>query len=428
MLPNHSKSENSLPTDIDGPKRNWRAFFLVALSLAMVTVAYIAVDRLNMSGAMAYTVQGLMIVAEIFLIGKGADWLVEAASRLAESLGMSHLVIGLTVVAFGTSAPEAVVSIGAGLQGNGDITIANVIGSNIFNLCIILGTVAAVARHGLRIDRELFLRDGPLLLASSIVLFLFVGGLPSSVGSSGTGIGPRSLCLLNFGLERGEGAILFLGLVLYLLWLYRLARKKGRVPEFEHEREEGLGWQPKNSDSGRTSAPRRVPGASIGSTLRDFALLGGSLALVLVACHLLVGQVEAANGAVKGYGALWFAKMLGVPDYVVGLTIVAAGTSAPEFVVSLYAALKGHFGLCVGNLVGSSLFNVMGVVGLSGIILQKPLSEPVAVSPAATVNLIALIAIAAVVAFFMWSKQRITRVEGVILVLLGLGCWIRDFL
>ena len=151
------------------------------------------------------------------------------------------------------------------------------------------------------------------------------------------------------------------------------------------------------------------------------------LFLVIEGCGFLVGHAETVDGGIKGVGAVWFAKQMGVSDYVIGVTIVAAGTSTPEFVVSLIAALRGRFDMTIGNLIGSDLFNMLGVVGLAGIVLQRPLAPPVAVEPAAIGSLLALCALVALTWMFMRTGDRLLRWEGAVLVAIGVGRWVLDF-
>ena len=394
---------------------------LVAVSLAQVAAAYMLISRDLVAGWLLYVQQVSLIVSIVYLIGVGAGWLVGSACRMARLLGISDLVIGLTVVAFGTSAPEAAASLAAGFKGNGDITIANVIGSNIFNLCFILGGVALLVKGGLRTDRALFVRDGPILLFGTLLLFLFVGGIPGSVAAlSGPSAPSQGIGLLNLRLERWEGVVLVAGLVAYLMALYVTLRTERRASRVA-------------LTAGHARAPRSAGVApdpdhdAEQATWLDIPIFLAGLLFVVGGCHLLVGHAEVADGMVKGFGALWFAKIWHVPDYVVGVTIVAAGTSAPEFVVSLVAALRGSFGISAGNLLGSDIFNMFGVVGLAGIIVQPPLAPAVAVSPLAIPSLLALCALVAITIFFMWTGNRVSRLEGAILLLIGIGRWIFDF-
>jgi cation:H+ antiporter len=344
--------------------------------------------------------------------------LVDAACCIAQRLGVSELMVGLTIVGFGTSAPEMAASLSAGLQGNGDITIANVVGSNIFNLCFILGGVAFMVEGGIRADREVIVRDGPVLLVGTLLLLAFVGG----VGWSASGPG----YVFDHSLERMEGAILLALLALYLLGLFFWA-KRGNfrldIPEAAGARfyksaeivEHGLS----------TNCLVKTRGAESLFT-NIFALLLGLL-FVIGGCHVLVGRANEVQGAVHGFGALWFAKALGVPDYIIGVTIVAAGTSAPEFVVSLVAALRRSFSVSIGNILGSEIFNIFGVVGLAGMILQQPVAPAVSISPTAVPSLLSLCGLALVTVFFLWTGRRVSRGEGLVLVLIGIGRWYLDF-
>jgi cation:H+ antiporter len=384
---------------------------LPGICVVFVSLSYILVMYTAMSGTLAVIVQSIMFISTIYLVSKGADWFVDSASQLATLLSISPLVIGLTVVAFGTSAPEAITSLVAGLKGVGDITLANVVGSNIFNMCVILGCVAIIAKGGLPVERNLIRRDGPLLISSSIALFCFLGALPMGAGAGEPGWGPSWLRLFDSRLQFIEGVLLFFSLLCYLFGLYWLGRNQATVLEFSGHTEESV-----------CSAPG-VP-VKKSSVFAYLLLLAFSVVLMLGSCQLMVGLVEQSiNGELRGYGALWFARLLNVPDYTVGLTIIAAGTSAPEFVVSLVAALKGRFEICVGNLVGSSLFNIMGVMGLSGMVLQEPLARQVSISPSAVYGLYILIAISLITAFIMYTERRISLREGVLLFVLGLGSW-----
>lgn len=373
--------------------------FVAALALAGGALAVARLELLD--GPLRYLPQSLVVVGVIILIAEGANWLVDASTRIARRLGVSELVIGLTVVALGTSAPEVAASLVAGFRGNGDITIANVVGSNIFNLCFVLGGVTLFLKDGMRTAAALRWRDGPILIGSTVLLVLFVGGIPGSTRVGGSGL----FGLLDRSLQLGEGIVLATALVGYLYFLYRSRKDHGE-------------------DDAVDELPQDVP-----STLVvDIALFLLGLALVVGGCHVLVGEAELLDGVVHGHGALWFAKEWGLPDYVVGITIVAAGTSAPELVISLTAALRGSLGISAGNAIGSSTFNVLGVVGVSGIVLQKPLvATPVTVSAPAVPGLLWLIALTALAVLFVGTGRRLTRLEALILVLTGLTRWIFDF-
>lgn len=372
---------------------NWeRVTLWTALGLA--PAAFLARHAFS-PGAPQAPVQGLLLVGMVGIIAHGANWLVAAACRIASIIGVSHLVIGLTVVAVGTSAPEIAASLLAGFEGHGDIAVANVVGSNVFNICFILGGVAVLSKGGLRTDRDLIVRDTPLLLLGTLLMFAFVGGLPGTPepGPAG-GFFP---VLLNRKLERLEGIVMAAILVGYLVRLY-LARDPGAEPEDDFGE-----YQPSDI----------------------FWLLLGLVAVV-GGCRVLVGEAAIVDGQLQGYGALWFAKLWDVPEHVVGITLIAAGTSAPELVVSLVAALRGAIGLSAGNLVGSDIFNFYGVIGLSGMLLQPPAASPVMVSAPLVVGVAAPIFVVALTLFFMWTGRRISRMEGVALLLLGAVRWTVD--
>ena len=298
----------------------------------------------------------VILLVSIIVIGKGAVWLVDAAARVAKHFGISELVIGLTVVAFGTSAPEFGVTILAAIRGMGDISVGNIVGSNIFNLGFILGGTAII--HSLKTSRTVVFRDGIFLLFGGILLSVF---------------------LWDLTLSKIEGIILFSLLVLYLLYLYV---KKESIEE-EAPTHAMYRWDP--------------------------ILLFVGIGLVIVGSHFLVES------------AVNIARFMGVSDWVIGATIIAAGTSAPEFATSLTAAMKSRYGMSVGNLIGSDIFNLFGVLGVAG--MMRNLS----VGHDAHINLIILSFMIAVVIIFMRTGWVVSRKEGIILVMIGLLRWIYSF-
>ena len=298
----------------------------------------------------------VILLVSIIVIGKGAFWLVDAAARVAKHFGISELVIGLTVVAFGTSAPEFGVTILAAIRGMGDISVGNIVGSNIFNLGFILGGTAII--HSLKTSRTVVFRDGIFLLFGGILLSVF---------------------LWDLTLSKIEGIILFTLLVLYLLYLYF----KKETIETEEPTHAMYRWDP--------------------------ILLFVGIGLVIVGSHFLVES------------AVSIARFMGVSDWVIGATIIAAGTSAPEFATSLTAAMKSRYGMSVGNLIGSDIFNLFGVLGVAG--MMRNLS----VGHDAHINLIILSFMIAVVLIFMRTGWVVSRKEGIILVMIGLLRWIYSF-
>ena len=298
----------------------------------------------------------VILLVSIIVIGKGAVWLVDAAARVAKHFGISELVIGLTVVAFGTSAPEFGVTILAAIRGMGDISVGNIVGSNIFNLGFILGGTAII--HSLKTNRTIVFRDGIFLLFGGILLSVF---------------------LWDLTLSKIEGIILFTLLVLYLLYLYF----NKETIETEEPTHAMYRWDP--------------------------ILLFVGIGLVIVGSHFLVES------------AVNIARFMGVSDWVIGTTIIAAGTSAPEFATSLTAAMKSRYGMSVGNLIGSDIFNLFGVLGIAGIMRNLSVGHD------AQINLIILSFMIAVVIIFMRTGWVVSRKEGIILVMIGLLRWIYSF-
>jgi cation:H+ antiporter len=258
----------------------------------------------------------LMFVAGLVALIAGADLLVRGASKLALSFGISPLVVGLTVVAFGTSAPEVAVSVGAVFKGQTDIAIGNVVGSNIFNVLFILGLSAIIAP--LIVNIQLIRQEVPIMIGSSIILLgLMFDGRISPL----------------------DGVVLFGLMVAYTVFLVVQSRAQTKAAKDEYAAEykqpEAGGWDSK---------------------------LPIQLGLIAVGLGLLVlGSDWLVTASVI------FAKALGVSDLVIGLTIVAAGTSMPEVATSVMAAIKGERDIAVGNVVGSNTFNILGCLGVSGI-------------------------------------------------------------
>ena len=298
-----------------------------------------------------------IVLVCVGVIAKGAAWLVDSASKIAKHFGISELVIGLTILALGTSAPEFAVSILAALKGVGNIAIGNIVGSNIFNLGFILGGTAII--HSLKTSRIVIVIDGFFLLFGTFILLFF---------------------LWDLTLTKFEGGVLFSLLILYLGYLY--------IKREPLETEQVMGkmdrWDPLN-------------------------LIGG-LAMVLVGAHFMVES------------AINLARYMGVSEWVIGATVIAAGTSAPEFATSLAAALRSRYGMSVGNLIGSDIFNLFGVLGVAGMLNNIPVSLD------ARMHLVFLSLMVALVLVFMRTGWVVSRREGYILVMIGLVRWINSFI
>lgn len=255
---------------------------------------------------MNFVLQIVFLALGFFLLVKGADWFVDGASGLARKLGIPQLVIGLTIVAMGTSLPEAAVSISAALRGNAEITIGNIVGSNILNILIILGVTALIAT--LKVADSTVRYEIPFMIVVTFVL-LWLG----YTGGQVTWL---------------EGVILWVLFLLYLRYLYMMA-KKGKEEEREVEQ------------------------------LSTAKIIGLILAGVVMI-------VAGSNFAVEGASNL--AKALGISQRFIGLTIVALGTSLPELVTSVSAARKHNADIAIGNIVGSNIFNILFIVGTTALI------------------------------------------------------------
>ena len=264
--------------------------------------------------------QLLLFAAGLAGLVLGAGLLVRGSSKLALSFGISPLVVGLTIVAFGTSAPEVAVSVGAVLDGNPDIAIGNVVGSNIFNVLFILGISALITP--LVVNQQLIRQEVPIMLGASLLLL--------ALGLDGQ---------LSFW----DGALLFGLLLVYTAFLIIQSRRQTQAAQAAQAGPEG-DVQPAEDRTWDASLP-----AQLG------LIAAGLVALVLGSDALVTASVA-------------FAKQMGVSDLVIGLTIVAAGTSMPEVATSITAAIKGERDIAVGNVVGSNTFNILGCLGLSGLV------------------------------------------------------------
>ena len=261
-----------------------------------------------------------LFIVGLVLLTVGADVLVRGASRLASAVGISPLVVGLTVVAFGTSAPEAAVSVQAAMTGAGgaDLALGNIVGSNVFNILFILGLSAIIAP--LLVAQQLVRVEVPILIAVSLLLLAF--GLDGSIG-------------------RMNGLVLFGGVIAYTVFVIRQSRKESAEIQKEYAEKYAA-----------------LPGRP-GRLIVNLLLIAAGLAMLVVGSNWLVD------------GAIAVARMLGLSELVIGLTIVAAGTSLPEVATSIMASIKGERDIAVGNVVGSCLFNILAVLGLAAIVAPE---------------------------------------------------------
>lgn len=298
-----------------------------------------------------------LLIAGLAALLTGAELLVRGASRLALRFGISPLVIGLTVVAFGTSSPELAVSVQSGLAGQADIAVGNVVGSNIFNVLAVLGLAALIAP--LMVQQQLVRFEVPLIVGLSVLVLV--------MAQDGR-IGPF------------DGLLLVAGLVAYTVLVIRQTRREAATVQAEYAKEFGV------AAAGR---PGRLP--------VQVALILGGLGLLVLGATWLVDS------------AVSIARALEISEAVIGLTIVAAGTSLPELATSVVAAMRGERDIAVGNVVGSSVFNLLGILGVAALVTPGGLS----VAPGLLFfDIPVMIAVAFACMPIFGTGQRIARWEG----------------
>lgn len=300
----------------------------------------------------------------------GAEWLVRGAARLAASFGMPQVLVGLTVVAYGTSAPELVVGLGAGFAGQSGIALGNAVGSNIANLGLILGLTALIAPCA--VDPAIIRREVPVLIATSLLV---------------------PLALWDGRIARWEGVALLVLAFGYTVHMVRTTRRNA-MPA---------------ASSTSAEAVADIASAASGTEPDDHAP-GARRRAALLAITGLVLLV--AGGKVFVDGAVGIARLLGLSERLIGLTIVAVGTSLPELATSLIAARRGHAGIAVGNVVGSNIFNVLLILGASS--LPHPIEANLASLRADIAFLIGMTLLGALT---MITDRRVSRTEGGLLVL-----------
>jgi cation:H+ antiporter len=306
----------------------------------------------------------LLLSAGLAALYFGAEWLVRGSSSLAVRFGVSPLLVGLTVVAYGTSTPELIVSVTAATTGQGGIAVGNVVGSNIFNIGVILGLTALLCP--MRVQLQLLRFDIPVMIAVSLLMVFF----------------------FRDGFIQFWEALVFLGLiVVYTVVNIRLARRTN---------------DPAVAAEFAAGAPPPT-----GSTGRDVGLIVAGLATLIFGSRWFVS------------GAIDLARLLGWSEAVIGLTIVAAGTSLPELASSLIAAWRKQPDIAIGNVVGSNIYNILATLGASG-----ALAAPLAASGVRLEDTAAMIGFAVVMGVIAWTGQTLRRWEGALLLALyGLYLW-----
>ena len=335
----------------------------------------------------------LSLVGGFILLVAGAELLVRGASRLAVGFGISPLVVGLTVVAFGTSAPELAVSVSSALRDNAGIAVGNIVGSNIFNVLFILGVSALITP--LVVSQRIVRVEVPLMIGASLLVLM---------------------CGLDGYVSRVEGTSMFVGLIAYTIWC--IIQSRSETTDVRQEYASEFGGQAAVSDERNGSVsqlqalPATVSITDDSNTQRlanehadrpRYALL---VHIVFVICGL--GMLVFGSDLLVA-GATELARWLGASDLLIGLTIVAAGTSLPEVATSIMAAIRGERDIAVGNVVGSNLFNILGVLGLSAVVARDGVPVPQA-AMLCDIPVMLVTAVACLPVFF--TGHKIARWEG----------------
>lgn len=316
----------------------------------------------------------LSLFGGLALLVLGGEMLVRGAVRLAERLGMSPLLIGLTLVGFGTSTPELVTSVQAALAGSPGIAVGNIVGSNIANILLILGIAAILSP--ISVSSAALKRDGSLVLLSALALVV-VGYLST--------------------LNHWTGAAFVLGLASYVYYAYLQERGAARSGSPDHTAafEKGQALE------------EAVPHLNEGHARSLFA--DAAIALTLCLAGLVIVVI---GGSYLVDGAIQLARAFGISETVIGLTIVAVGTSTPELVTSVIAAIRKHSDVALGNILGSNIYNILGIGGLTGMISPTPIPPEIV----AFDNLV-MVGVTVALLVFMYSGRTINRMEGSLLIL-----------
>lgn len=303
----------------------------------------------------------LFVVLSLFLLFVGAEGLVKGSASLALKAGISPLVVGLTVIAMGTSSPELVVGLKAALEGQGDIVVGNVVGSNIFNIAVILGITSLI--YPISVHLQVIKMDAPVMLATAVILVVL---------------------LLDQSITRVEGSFLFLGVIIYTLVLILIARRE-KAPQLDDLTE-------------------AIPSPS-SHWAKDLAFVIVGVGILVLGSRLLVDH------------ATIIARSWNVSEAIIGLTIIAAGTSLPELATSVVAAFRRQPDMAVGNIIGSNIFNVLCIAGVTGIV------SPYSAGQISTLDYAVMIGFSLLLLPILWTGRIIGRSEGALL-LAGYGIYL----
>ena len=334
----------------------------------------------------------VLLVLGVIIVLKGADWLTDGAVNIATRFGVSQMVIGLTIVAMGTSMPEFCVSMVSALKGTPDLAVGNVVGSNTLNTLLIVGCSALVAP--IMVKRSSVKRDIPFAVVASLLMLLFC---------------------LDGAIGRVDAAVLFAGFCLFMFVTLKYAKTTDEHAATVATMGAAMATAAAASTSvseastSHTSAPKAstsqpsAPEASVASMLKAVVMLVVGLLCLIAGSNMFVDN------------ASFVASSLGVSDAVIGLTIVAGGTSLPELATSMVSAKKGNSDIAIGNVIGSNVFNILMIIGISGLV------KPMHIAGITTLDLIMMLASMLLMWFFCRTTYKVKRWEGAVLTIVYLA-------
>lgn len=334
----------------------------------------------------------VLLVLGVIIVLKGADWLTDGAVNIATRFGVSQMVIGLSIVAMGTSMPEFCVSMVSALKGTPDLAVGNVVGSNTLNTLLIVGCSALVAP--IMVKRSSVKRDIPFAVVASLLMLLFC---------------------LDGAIGRVDAAVLFAGFCLFMFVTLKYAKTTEEHAETVATSGAAMATAAAASTSvseastSQTSAPKAstsqpsAPEASVASMLKAVVMLVVGLLCLIAGSNMFVDN------------ASFVASSLGVSDAVIGLTIVAGGTSLPELATSMVSAKKGNSDIAIGNVIGSNVFNILMIIGITGLV------KPMHIAGITTLDLIMMLASMLLMWFFCRTTYKVKRWEGAVLTIVYLA-------
>ena len=341
----------------------------------------------------------VLLVLGVIIVLKGADWLTDGAVNIATRFGVSQMVIGLTIVAMGTSMPEFCVSMVSALKGTPDLAVGNVVGSNTLNTLLIVGCSALVAP--IMVKRSSVKRDIPFAVVASLLMLLF---------------------FLDGAIGRVDAAVLFAGFCLFMFVTLKYAKTTegpaAAVATSGAATTTGISEASTSqaSSSEASSSETSAPEASSSETSASEASQASGTSMLKAVVMLVVGLlclIAGSNMFVDN--ASFVASSLGVSDAVIGLTIVAGGTSMPELATSMVSAKKGNSDIAIGNVIGSNVFNILMIIGITGLV------KPMHIAGITTLDLIMMLASMLLMWFFCRTTYKVKRWEGAVLTIIYLA-------